>query len=280
MAAQIRPLMISRVSIKFFRSYSSSKRNEVVIASAVRTPIGSFRSNLSSLPATKLGSIAIQAAISRAGLRPEQIQEVYMGNVLSAGMGQAPARQATLGAGIPQSTPCTTINKVCASGLKAIMMASQSLALGDQEIMVAGGMESMLNVPYYLIKGRAGFGYGHQLVEDAIIKDGLWDVYNQIHMGNCAENTAAQQEISREEQDEYAVRSYKQSTKATDEGILQKEIVPVTVTEKKKEVTIEHDEVFANLECVRAYMRACVHACIRVCVCVACLYLPIQPMVQ
>ena len=134
----------------FQRSYSSAKRNEVVIASAVRTPIGSFRSNLSSLPATKLGSIAIQAAISKAGLRPEQIQEVYMGNVLSAGMGQAPARQATLGAGIPQSTPCTTINKVCASGLKSIMMASQSLALGDQEIMVAGGMESMSNVPYYL----------------------------------------------------------------------------------------------------------------------------------
>lgn len=248
MAAQIRPHMISRASINLFRrSYSSSKRNEVVIASAVRTPIGSFRSNLSSLPATKLGSIAIQAAISRAGLRPDQIQEVYMGNVLSAGMGQAPARQATLGAGIPQSTPCTTINKVCASGLKAIMMASQSIALGDQEIMVAGGMESMSNVPYYLIKGRAGFGYGHQLVEDAIIKDGLWDVYNQIHMGNCAENTAAQQEIGREEQDEYAVRSYQLSAKATDEGILQKEIVPVTVTEKKKEVTIEHDEVCVNV---------------------------------
>ena len=172
MAAQIRPQVISRTiyySVKILsRPYSSAKRNEVLIASAVRTPIGSFRSNLSSLPATKLGSIAIQAAISRAGLRPEQIQEVYMGNVLSAGMGQAPARQATLGAGIPQSTPCTTINKVCAPGLKSIMMASQSLALGDQEIMVAGGMESMSNVPYYLSKGRAGFGYGHQLVEDAI----------------------------------------------------------------------------------------------------------------
>ena len=258
MAAHIRPLMISRASSNLFRrSYSSSKRNEVVVASAVRTPIGSFRSNLSSLPATKLGSIAIQTAISRAGLRPEQIQEVYMGNVLSAGMGQAPARQATLGAGIPQSTPCTTINKVCASGLKAIMMAGQSLALGDQEIMVAGGMESMSNVPYYLIKGRAGFGYGHQLVEDAIIKDGLWDVYNQIHMGNCAENTAAQQGIGREEQDEYAVRSYQLSAKATDDGILQKEIVPVTVTQKKKEVTIEHDEV-----CV--YMYVCV--LVRVCV--------------
>ena len=244
MAAHIRPQVISRTGIDFFRRlYSSSKRNEVVIASAVRTPIGSFRSNLSSIPATKLGSIAIQAAISRAGLRPEQIQEVYMGNVLSAGMGQAPARQATLGAGIPQSTPCTTINKVCASGLKSIMMASQSLALGDQGIMVAGGMESMSNVPYYLIKGRGGFGYGHQLVEDAIIKDGLWDVYNQIHMGNCAENTAAQQGIGREEQDEYAIRSYQLSAKATNDGILQKEIVPVTVTVKKKEVTIEHDEV-------------------------------------
>ena len=268
MAAQ----MISRTSIKFFRRcYSSGKRNEVVIASAVRTPIGSFRSNLSSLPATKLGSIAIQAAISRAGLRPEQIQEVYMGNVLSAGMGQAPARQATLGAGIPQSTPCTTINKVCASGLKAIMMASQSLTLGDQEIMVAGGMESMSNVPYYLIKGRAGFGYGHQLVEDAIIKDGLWDVYNQIHMGNCAENTAAQQEIGREEQDEFAVRSYQRSAKATDEGILQREIVPVTVTEKKKEITIEHDEVFASVcvcvcVCARACTRVHIHAYLDHCI--------------
>ena len=264
MAAQFRSQMIPRTSIKFFRRcYSSSKRNEVVIASAVRTPIGSFRSNLSSLPATKLGSIAIQAAISRAGLRPEQVQEVYMGNVLSAGMGQAPARQATLGAGIPQSTPCTTINKVCASGLKAIMMASQSLALGDQEIMVAGGMESMSNVPYYLIKGRAGFGYGHQLVEDAIIKDGLWDVYNQIHMGNCAENTAAQQEIGREEQDEFAVRSYQRSAKATDEGILQREIVPVTVTEKKKEITIEHDEVFTSVcVCVCARVHVCAYTCV------------------
>lgn len=166
-----------------------------------------------------------------------------MGNVLSAGMGQAPARQSTLGAGIPQSTPCTTINKVCASGLKSIMMASQSLALGDQEVMIAGGMESMSNVPYYLSKGRAGFGYGHQLVEDAIIKDGLWDVYNQFHMSNCAENTATQQGIGREEQDEYAKRSYQLSPKATNDGILQKEIVPVTVTIKKEEVTIEHDEV-------------------------------------
>ena len=229
----------------FQRLYSSSI-NDVVIASAVRTPIGSFRSNLATLPAPKLGSIAIQAAVSRAGLKPEQIEEIYMGNVLSAGMGQAPARQATLGAGIPQSTPCTTINKVCASGLKAVMMATQSLAVGDQEIMVAGGMESMSNVPYYLMKGRAGFGYGHQQVEDAIVKDGLWDVYNQFHMGNCAENTAAQQGIGREEQDEYAIRSYKRSAKAVEDGILKKEIVPVTVMVKKNEVTISEDEVLCD----------------------------------
>ena len=239
----------------FQRLYSSSRSiNDVVIASAVRTPIGSFRSNLASLPAPKLGSIAIQAAVSKAELKPEQIQEVYMGNVLSAGMGQAPARQATLGAGIPQSTPCTTINKVCASGLKAVMMATQSLAVGDQEIMVAGGMESMSNVPYYLTKGRGGFGYGHQKVEDAIIMDGLWDVYNQFHMGNCAENTAAQQGIGREEQDEYAIRSYKRSAKAIEDGVLQKEIVPVKVMVKKNEMTISEDEVlcdaFSNVDCV------------------------------
>jgi len=243
--------------ILFQRLYSSSI-NEVVIASAVRTPIGSFRSNLTTLPAPKLGSIAIQAAVSKAGLKPEQIEEIYMGNVLSAGMGQAPARQATLGAGIPQSTPCTTINKVCASGLKAVMMATQSLAVGDQEVMVAGGMESMSNVPYYLMKGRAGFGYGHQQVEDAIVKDGLWDVYNQFHMGNCAENTAAQQRIGREEQDEYAIRSYKRSAKAVEDGIFKKEIVPVTVTVKKNEVTISEDEVLFD-EVVYWFLCALTH---------------------
>lgn len=180
--------------------------NDVFIVSAVRTPIGSFRSNLASLPAPKLGSIAIKEAVSRAGVTTDQVQEVYMGNVVSAGSGQAPARQATLGAGLPISTPCTTINKVCASGMKAIMMAAQSLAVGSQEVMVAGGMESMSNVPYYLPTARAGMGLGHQKVEDGIIKDGLWDVYNQVHMGVCAEKTAVDYKISRAEQDEYAIR--------------------------------------------------------------------------
>lgn len=173
-----------------------------------------------------------------------------MGNVLTAGEGQAPTRQATLGAGIPLSTPCTTINKVCASGMKSVMMAAQSLGCGSQECMVAGGMESMSNVPYYLSKGRAGFGYGHQLAEDGIVKDGLWDVYNNIHMGGCAEDTASKYSISRQEQDEYALRSYQLATQANDSGLLSKEIVPVTVTHKKGDVTIETDEEYrkANFE--------------------------------
>ena len=180
--------------------------NDVVIVSAVRTPIGSFRSSLATFPAPKLGSIAIQQAVSKAVIKPEDVQEVYMGNVVSAGSGQAPARQATLGAGLPIATPCTTINKVCASGMKSIMMAAQSLSIGSQEVMVAGGMESMSNVPYYLGKARDGMILGHQSVEDGIIKDGLWDVYNKVHMGVCAEKTASDFSISRDEQDEYAMR--------------------------------------------------------------------------
>lgn len=194
--------------------------NDVFIVSAVRTPIGSFRSNLASLPAPKLGSFAIHEAVSRAGIKPDDVQEVYMGNVVSAGSGQAPARQATLGAGLPISTPCTTVNKVCASGMKAVMMAAQSIAVGSQEVMVAGGMESMSNVPYYLPTARGGMGLGHQQVEDGIIKDGLWDVYNQVHMGVCAEKTAVDYKISRAEQDEYALR-YNVDMTASSAAILQ-----------------------------------------------------------
>ena len=175
-----------------------------------------------------------------------------MGNVLTAGVGQAPSRQATLGAGIPISTPCTTINKVCASGMKAIMMAAQSIGCGSQQCMIAGGMESMSNVPYYVPKGRGGFGYGHQIIEDAIVKDGLWDVYNNIHMGGCAEDTASKYDISRLEQDEYAKRSYQLAAKASESGLLSKEIVPVAIPQKKgkPDVLVEHDEEYlkANFE--------------------------------
>ena len=181
-----------------------------------------------------------------------QIQEVYMGNVLTAGQGQAPARQAALGAGLPISTPCTTVNKVCASGTKSIMMAAQSLACGSQDCMIAGGMESMSLVPYYLSKGREGFGYGHQNVEDGIIKDGLWDVYNQFHMGMCAEDTAEKYDIPRLEQDEYAKRSYLLSAEASESGLLAKEIIPVSIPQKKgkPDVIVEHDEEYlrANFE--------------------------------
>lgn len=175
-----------------------------------------------------------------------------MGNVLTASQGQAPARQATLGAGLPISVPCTTINKVCASGTKSIMMAAQALACGSQECMIAGGMESMSNVPYYLSKGRGGFGYGHQTVEDGIIKDGLWDVYNQFHMGMCGEDTATKYDISRVEQDEYAKRSYRLAAQASESGLLAKEIVSVSVPQKKgqPDMVVEHDEEYlkANFE--------------------------------
>ena len=175
-----------------------------------------------------------------------------MGNVLTAGAGQAPTRQATLGAGIPISTPCTTINKVCASGMKAIMMAAQSIGCGSQQCMVAGGMESMSNVPYYVPKGRGGFGYGHQIIEDAIVKDGLWDVYNNIHMGGCAESTAAKFDISRLEQDDYAKRSYLLAAQASESGLLSKEIVPVSIPQKrgKPDIIVQHDEEYmkANFE--------------------------------
>jgi len=226
---------------------SASKLHEVVIASAVRTPIGSFRSSLSDVPAPRLGAIAVKAAIEKAGIAPESVQEVFMGNVCTAGEGQAPTRQAALGAGLPVSTPCTTINKVCASGMKSIMLAAQSLACGSQEVMVAGGMESMSNVPF--IVGRGAPKYGGHLMEDAIVKDGLWDVYNQIHMGNCAENTAAKLKISREEQDEYAIGSYKKSAAAWEEGKFNSEVIPVKIPQRKgkPDLVVSEDEEYKKV---------------------------------
>lgn len=168
---------------------------EVVICSAVRTPIGSFNGALSSLPAGKLGAVAVRAAIERAGLEPNQVGEVIMGNVVSAGVGQAPAKQASLYAGVPDTVPCTTLNKVCASGLKAVMVAAQGIALGHRDVVVAGGMESMSNIPYYMLEGRKGYGFGHGKVVDGMILDGLWDPYDDQHMGLCAEACADKPEL-------------------------------------------------------------------------------------
>ncbi|XP_049872498.1 acetyl-CoA acetyltransferase, mitochondrial isoform X2 [Pectinophora gossypiella] len=205
--------------------------NEVVIVSAVRTPIGSFRGSLASLSASELGAVAVKGAIERAGIPKEEIKEVYIGNVCSANMGQAPARQAVIFAGLPKSTICTTVNKVCASGMKSVMLAAQGLQTGAQDVILAGGMESMSNVPFYLKRGETTYG-GMQLV-DGIVFDGLTDVYNKFHMGNCAENTAKKLDISRKQQDEYAISSYKRSAAAYEAKAFADEIVPVPVPQKR-----------------------------------------------
>ncbi|KAK3549901.1 hypothetical protein QTP86_015518 [Hemibagrus guttatus] len=230
------------------RTYTSRPTlNEVVIVSAARTPMGSFKGSLASLPATKLGSIAIKGAIEQAGIPPEEVKEVYLGNVLQAGEGQAPTRQALLGAGLPLSTPATTINKVCASGMKSIMMAAQSLMCGHQDVMVAGGMESMSQVPY--VMARETPPYGGVKMEDLIVKDGLTDVYNKFHMGNCAENTAKKSNISREEQDDYAINSYTRSKAAWESGILAKEVVPVSIPQRgKPDVVVKEDEEWRKVD--------------------------------
>uniref|UniRef100_A0AAY5EQL0 acetyl-CoA C-acetyltransferase n=1 Tax=Electrophorus electricus TaxID=8005 RepID=A0AAY5EQL0_ELEEL len=221
--------------------------NEVVVVSAARTPIGSFRGSLSTVPATKLGSIAIKGAIAQAGIPLEEVKEVYMGNVLQAREGQAPTRQALLGAGLPLSTPATTINKVCASGMKSIMLAAQSLMCGHQDVMVAGGMECMSQVPY--VMAREAPAYGGVMMEDLIVKDGLTDVYNKFHMGNCAENTAKNSSISREEQDTYAISSYTRSKAAWESGVLAKEVVPVSIPQKgKPDVVVKEDEEWRKVD--------------------------------
>lgn len=210
---------------------------EVVIVSATRTAIGSFGGSLAGFTATQLGSFVIKSAIEKAGLKPEQIQEIYMGNVLSANLGQAPATQAAIYAGLP-SLPATTVNKVCASGMKAIMLAAQSIALGQNDIAIAGGMESMSNVPYYLDKARNGYRLGHGQITDGLLKDGLWDVYNDYHMGSAAELCAVECNISREEQDAFAIESYKRSQDAQAKGKFQQEITPVEMKDKKGDITI------------------------------------------
>ncbi len=215
---------------------------EVVIIAAVRTPIGSFGGSLAGFSATQLGGFAIKAAVEKAGIKPESIQEVYMGNVLSANLGQAPATQAAKFAGLPD-LPTTTINKVCASGTKAIMLAAQSIALGQNEIVVAGGMESMSNVPYYLDKARNGYRLGHGQITDGLVKDGLWDVYNDYHMGSAAELCAETCNISRAAQDSFAIESYKRAQTAQVEGKFNDEITPIEIKDRKGEITlINNDE--------------------------------------
>ncbi len=220
---------------------------EVYIMSVARTPIGNLGGVLSSLTAIDLGKVAIQAAIERAGIETNQVQELYMGNVLQANVGQAPARQAAIAAGISMQTPCTTINKVCSSGMKAIMMAAQSIALGDNDIMVAGGMESMSNAPHYLPKGRTGLRYGNGQILDGIVRDGLQDPYNGDMMGNCGEVCAKEKNFSRADQDDYAYESYRRAREAYEKGFFKDEIVNVEVPRRRKDpLVVSQDEEVGN----------------------------------
>ncbi len=215
----------------------------VVIAGACRTPIGSFGGSLSSFTAPELGAAAITGVLKKTNCKPDDVQEVIMGCVLTAGIGQAPARQAALKAGLNKKTPCTTVNKVCASGMKAVMMAVNQIQTGEADVIVAGGMESMSNVPYYLPKERNGAKLGHSQALDGIIKDGLWDVYKDFHMGNAAEICAREMKISREAQDEFAATSYRRSQQATDNGWFKDEIIPLKVKDRKGNVTeVTEDE--------------------------------------
>ncbi|RNL78093.1 acetyl-CoA C-acyltransferase [Sinomicrobium pectinilyticum] len=220
---------------------------KVVIVSAVRTPIGSFLGSLSGVPAPKLGAIAIRGALEKIGLDPSKVDEVLMGNVVQAGEGQAPARQAAIYAGIPDTVPCTTVNKVCASGMKAVMQAAQSIALGDAEIIVAGGMENMSSIPHY-VHIRKGTKFGPAIMEDGMQKDGLVDAYDNNAMGVCGDACAKEYGFSREEQDNFAIQSYKRSADAWKEGKFKDEVVPVEVPQRKGDpVLVEEDEEYKNV---------------------------------
>lgn len=220
---------------------------EVYIIAAVRTPMGAFMGGLSSIPATQLGSVAIKGALDRSGLNPELVEEVFMGNVLQAGVGQAPARQAALGAGLPISVPCTTVNKVCASGMKAIMLGAQTILAGDNEIVVAGGMENMSQTPHYL-DGRNGMKFGNISMLDGITKDGLLDVYSKVPMGTCAEKTAQKYGFTREDQDNFAITSYKRAAAAWEAGKFKDEIVGVSVPQRKGDpILVVEDEEYKNV---------------------------------
>lgn len=221
---------------------------EVVIVSAVRTPMGSFGGALSSVPATALGAAAIKGALEKAGLSADAVEEVYMGNVLQANVGQAPARQAAMAAGIGNQVPCTTINKVCSSGMKAIMMGAQAIKAGDVEIIVAGGMENMSAVPHYLPTGRTGVKLGDISLVDGLVKDGLTDVYNAQHMGVCAELCAEEHQFTREDQDAFALESYRRSTAAWDGGKFANEVVPVAVPQRRGDaIVVDTDEEYTKV---------------------------------
>lgn len=222
---------------------------EVYIVAALRTPLGSFGGVLSSLAATELGGIAIKGALEAAGVTADQVEEVYFGNVCSANLGQAPARQAALKAGIPINVPCTTVNKVCSSGIKTVMIGAQAIMAGQQDIVVAGGMESMSNVPYYVPSARWGSKYGNAALVDGLAKDGLTDAYDGQAMGVCADATAAKFGISRETQDEYTISSYKRAATATTEGWFGKEIVPVAVPQRKGDpLMVTEDEEYKRVK--------------------------------
>jgi acetyl-CoA C-acetyltransferase len=215
----------------------------IYIASIARTPIGSFLGTLSALGAPALGAAAIRAAVERAGLKPDQVDEVLMGNVLSAGIGQAPARQAALAAGLPQSVPCTTVSKVCGSGLQAIIQGARSISVGDAQVVVAGGMESMSNTPYYLERARTGLRMGHGKLTDGMIQDGLWDPYNDFHMGNAGELCARRYDLDRRKQDAFAAESYRRALEAQRQGWFAEELVTVEVPQRKgAALTVSADE--------------------------------------
>ena len=218
-------------------------QKDVVIASAVRTPIGSFQGAFASLSATDLGALAVREAVKRAGAQPEQIERVLMGNVLSAGMGQAPARQVVIKAGLPDTTGAITVNKVCGSGLQAVMFARREILVGDAEVLVAGGMESMTNAPYVLPKARAGYRMGNGEIVDTMIYDGLWDPYDDMHMGNCGDLVAEKYGFSRQDQDEFATTSYRRALAAQKEGRFKAEIVPAEVPQRRGEpLLVDEDE--------------------------------------
>ena len=222
---------------------------EVVIVSAVRTPMGSFGGSLSSISATKLGAAAIKGAIEKAGIEKDSVNEVYMGNVLQANLGQAPARQAAMFAGLSKDIPCTTINKVCSSGMKSIMLASQSIICGDNEVVIAGGMENMSSVPHYFAQGRTGQKLGNMKLVDGLLNDGLTDVYNRVHMGICAEKCATEMNFTREEQDAFAIESYNRSTNSWAKGNFTDEVIPVEVPQRKGDaLVINEDEEYRNVK--------------------------------
>lgn len=221
---------------------------EVVIVAAVRTPMGSFGGVLSAVAAPKLGAAAIRGALNKINLNPELVQEVIMGNVLQANTGQAPARQAAIAAGLSKNIPCTTLNKVCASGMKAVIMAAQSIKAGDNDIVVAGGMENMSMVPYYMDKARNGYRLGDGVVVDGLVKDGLTDVYNKVHMGVCAEICADEMNFSREAQDQFALTSYERSAQAWKTGKFSEEIVPVEVPQRRGDtIFVTEDEEYTKI---------------------------------